>query len=73
MTRSLAHGLSRYKLKFDAENVNTMIIKIIIEDLRGFFSNLKAISFVEDLDRIDQQRYDEAWRIIWLSFPRTEK
>mmetsp|Transcript_82286 Transcript_82286/g.96280 ORF Transcript_82286/g.96280 Transcript_82286/m.96280 type:complete len:459 (-) Transcript_82286:180-1556(-) len=37
MTLSLAHGLSRYKLKFSADKVDTMIIQ--------------AISLLEDLDK----------------------
>ena len=37
MSLSLSHGLSRYKLKFSADKVDTMIIQ--------------AISIIEDLDK----------------------
>jgi nucleolar protein 58 len=37
MTLGLAHGLSRYKLKFSTEKVDTMIIQ--------------AVSLLEDLDK----------------------
>ncbi len=37
MTLGVAHGLSRYKLKFSAEKVDTMIIQ--------------AISLLDDLDK----------------------
>ena len=56
MELGLAHSLSRYKLKFSPDKIDTMIVQVstfLTSSLRSkiFMSKLQAVSLLDDLDK----------------------